>query len=387
MTPRYDLDHNAGGRPRPEVVAALAEWFREDAANPSSVHAAGRRARDAVEDARESVAALVGARPDEVVFTSGGTEANDLALGGVLEPGDHAVVSAIEHPSVLRALESHAARGVAVSCLRPDSAGRIGPSELLAALRPETRLVSIGWANGEIGTVQEIAALAACARRAAPAVLFHSDAVQAAGLLPVDAREAGVHLLSLSGHKLGALPGVGALVVARGVAIAPRLRGGAQERERRAGTENVPGIVSFGVAARLALGARESAARAAARAKARLREALAAARPVEEIGPEDGLPSTLAVSFPGLRGDALVLALDLAGVAASAGPACAAGAAEPSPVLRAIGCDAAVARGMVRLSFGPGLGEEDAERAGARIVDVVRRARTAARLGVPSRAA
>jgi cysteine desulfurase len=387
MTRRIDLDHNAGGRPRAEVLAALAEWFREDAANPSSVHAAGRRARDAVDDARECVARLVGAEPDEVVFTSGGTEANDLALGGILGPGDHAVASAIEHASVLRTLEELAARReVTVTWLRPDREGRIAPSEVRAALRPNTRLVSVGWANGEIGTVQDVAALAAGVKRAAPGVRFHSDAVQAAGLLPVNVREAGVQLLALSGHKLGALPGVGALVVERGVAITPRLRGGPQERERRAGTENVPGIVSFGVAARLALALREAAARRAARVKARLWEGLSRAAPVERIGPEDGLPGTLAVSFLGLRGDALVLALDLAGIAASAGSACAAGAAEPSPVLRALGCDAAVARGAIRLSFGPSFDEEAADEAAARIVEVVRRAR-AARVGARSAAA
>ena len=388
MSERFELDHNAGGRPRLEVVAALEAWLREDAANPSSVHASGRRARDAVEDARASVANLVGAEPDEVIFTSGGTEANDLALGGTLRAGDHVVASAIEHASVLRALE-HLANGsqVTVTWLRPDAQGRIGPSDLAAALRPKTRLVTIGWANGEIGTVQDVAMLAACAKRRAPGVLFHSDAVQADGTLSIDARRAGVPQLSLSGHKIGALPGVGALVVERGVAIAPRLRGGSQERERRAGTENVPGIVSFGVAARLARDARDAEAHRAARVKAALWEFLATAAPVERLGPEDGLPGTLAVSFPGLRGDALVLALDLAGVAASAGSACAAGAAEPSPVLLAIGCEATVARGMIRLSFGPGLGEDEARSAAARIVDVVRRARTALKRGAPSRAA
>jgi cysteine desulfurase len=388
MSERLDLDHNAGGRPRPEVVAALAEWLREDAANPSSVHAAGRRARDAVEDARASVARLVGAEADEVIFTSGGTEANDLALGGILRAGDHVVASAIEHASVLRTLEDLAERRrLTVTWLRPDTQGRIAPADVAAALRPDTRVLTVGWANGELGTVQDVAALSARARQHAPAVLVHSDAVQAVGLLPVDVRAAGVALLSLSGHKIGALPGVGALVVERGVAIEPRLRGGAQERERRAGTENVPGIVSFGVAATLALAARAADAQRAARVKARLWGTLLEAAPVERLGSEDGLPSTLAVSFPGLRGDALVLALDLAGVAASAGSACAAGAAEPSPVLRAIGCETALARGMIRLSFGPSFGEDEAERAGRRVVDVVRRARRALERGAPSRAA
>lgn len=384
---RYDLDHNAGGRPRPEVIAALGEWLREDAANPSSFHAAGRRARDAVEDARVRVALLVGARPDEVVFTSGGTEANDLALAGTLDAGSHAIVSAIEHASVLRTVEAlHASMGVAVTWLAPDAAGRIAPAAAAAALRPETRLLSVGWANGEIGTIQDMKALAGAVKERAPSVLVHSDAVQAVGLLPIDLRSDAVDLLSLSGHKIGALPGVGALVIRRGVALRARLRGGPQERERRAGTENVPGIVSFGVAAELSLAERSTAAARARAVKQRLWDALAAAAPIQRLDPEDALPGTLLVSFPGLRGDALVLALDLEGVAASTGSACAAGAPEPSPVLRAMGCDEEVARGALRLSFGPDFSAEDALRAAARIARVVRRAR-AVRPGARSRAA
>lgn len=388
MSPRFDLDHNAGGRPRREVVAALGAWLREDAANPSSFHAPGRRARDAVEDARERVARLVGARADEVVFTSGGTEANDLALAGSLGSGAHAVVSTIEHASVLRTAEALAEeRSVELSWLAPDGWGRVSRDAVAGALRPTTALLSVGWANGEIGTVQDLPALAALAKQRAPSVLVHSDAVQAVGLLPVDLGTAAVDLLSLSGHKIGALPGVGALVIRRGVRVRPRLRGGPQERERRAGTENVPGIVSFGVAAELALAERITAAARARAVAEHLWDALAAAAArVERLSPEDGLPGTLLVSFPGLRGDALVVALDLEGVAASTGSACAAGAPEPSHVLRAVGCGDAVARGALRLSFGRDFTAEDASVAAARIAGVVRRAR-AASPGARSRAA
>jgi cysteine desulfurase len=375
-----NLDHNAGGRIRPEARAAAIAWLDADSANPSSVHAAGRRARDAIEDARDAVAALVHAKPAEVVFTSGGTEANNHAVLGVAAPGAHLVSTAIEHASVLRALDAARAAGADVTLLAPSRDGRIGAQQVVAALRPATRLVSIGWANGEIGTVQPLAEIAAAVRGSASTrtALIHSDAVQAAGLCDIDVARDGIDLLSLSGHKLGALTGVGALVVRTGVEVAPRLVGGAHERERRAGTENVPGIVSFGVAARLARAERDAWSRAARTLRTRLAAAIErVAAPVVRHGGDDGLPSTLSLSFPGTRGDALVIALDLCGVAASTGPACAAGAAEPSHVLRALGCDDDTAAAAVRFSFGPDFAPDDVERAAALIGDCVRRARAA----------
>lgn len=378
-----NLDHNAGGRVRPEVAAAVTAWLRSEMANPSSVHAAGRRTRDAIEAARDEVAALVGARPADVVFTSGGTEANNLAVLGVAEPGAHLIASAIEHASLLRALEVAHARGCEVTLLTPARDGRISPDDVLAALRADTRLVSIGWANGEIGTVQPVAEIAAALRShatqaGARRVLLHSDAVQAAGSCAIDVAACDVDLLSLSGHKLGALPGVGALIVRGGIELAPQIVGGPHERGRRAGTENVPGIVSFGVAARLA---REERAAWLERARA-IRTTLATtlardAAPLVVHGADDGLPGTLSIAFPGVRADALVIALDLSGVAAATGPACAAGAAEPSHVLRAIGCDDELARATVRLSFGPELTIDDARRAAEIVADCVTRARRA----------
>jgi cysteine desulfurase len=339
-----------------------------------------------VEEARDAVAALVGARAFEVVFTSGGTEANDLALHGAARAGSHVVSTAIEHASVLRALEAFAAAGGAVTLLEPARDGSVSPEQVVAALRPETTLVSIGWANGELGTIQPVAEIGRALRAAcsgARRVPLHADAVQAAGGCSIDLATQPVDLVSLSGHKLGALPGVGALVVRDGVSLSPRLLGGPQERERRAGTENVPGIVSFGVAARLAREERAQWRRRGRELRETLFSALARRVPdVVRLGPGDGLPGTLSLGFPGVRGDALVIALDLNGVAAATGSACAAGAAEPSHVLHAIGCDAATAAGALRLSFDAGLTAEDAERAAAIVADCVARARAAGVAGV-----
>lgn len=371
-----NLDHNAGGRARPEVIDAVAEFLRSGPANPSSLHAAGRAARDAVEDARDAVAALVGARAAEVVFTGGGTEANNLAIRGVATDGAHVVSTAIEHASVMGPLEAVRAAGAAVTLVDPARDGTVVAGRVVDALRDDTRLVSIGWANGEIGTIQPVDAIVRAVRERAPDAVLHSDAVQAAGTCAIDLARTPLDLLSLSGHKLGALPGVGALVVRGATRVTPLLLGGPHERERRAGTENVPGIVSFGVAARLARDERAALLRHVRAVRERLLAILVdVASPLVVHGPADGLPGTLSVAFPGLRADALVIALDLDGVAAATGPACAAGAAEPSHVLRAIGCDDALARATLRLSFGLDLSLDDAERAARIVAACVGRAR------------
>jgi len=375
------LDHNAGGRVRAEAASAVSELLREGLANPTSVHAAGRAARARLEAARDEVAALVGARSDEVVFTSGGTEANNLAVLGIADPGVHVVATPIEHASLLRALERAQAAGMSVDFAPVRATGRVSAAAVAGLVGASTRLVSVGWANGEIGTVQPIAEIVAAvrARSLGRRVLCHSDAVQAAGLCAIDIAAVDLDLLSLSAHKLGGLPGVGAIVVRRGTVLAPQLLGGPQERERRAGTENLPGIVAFGVAARLARAEREGFARlAAARREALWRMLAETAQPIVRLSPDDGLPNTLAVSFPGLRGDALVIALDLAGVATSSGSACAAGAAEPSHVVRALATSEEIARGALRLSFGSDLTAEGARSAAAAIAETVRRARAAA---------
>lgn len=370
------LDHNAGGRVRPEVAAVLTDWLRAPSANPSSLHQAGRRARVAMEEAREHVARLVGARSSEVVFTSGGTEANNLALTGAVPDGGHVVTTAIEHASVVASVEALGRRGVRSTLLPPSAEGRVTPSQVVSALEDDTALVSVGWANGEIGSIQPMAEIVAAVRSVAPGVRLHSDAVQAVSQLDVDAERVGLDLLSLSAHKLGAPAGVGGLVVRRETPLRPLLAGGPQERERRAGTENVAGIVAFGAAARLA---REERAAYAARAREQvgiLWGALAAAlSPIERFGSEGGLPGTLAIGFPDLRGDALAAALDLRGVAVSTGSACAASAPEPSHVLRALGCSEALALGGLRLSLGPELRAESVREAARVVIEVVQAAR------------
>jgi cysteine desulfurase len=346
---RVYLDHNAGGPLRGPVREAMLAVLGGPPANPSSAHREGARARRLIEEARAEVAALIGAEPAEIVFTSGATEANNLALRGV-RAGTRIVTTAIEHHSVLAPAR---ARGP-VTEVGVDAEGRVRAADVVAACTPEVGLVSVGLANGEVGSVAPVAAIAA--ELAGRGVLVHTDAAQAAGRLPVDVGTLGVDLLSLSAHKLGGPAGAGALWVRRGVEVTPLLTGGPQERGRRAGTENVAAIVGFGVAARLA---REGLERAAAHMAA-LTDALFAglrARVPDLVrnGPTTGprLPNTLNLRFPGCSGESLLVLLDLAGIAASLGSACAAGAPEPSHVLRAMGRSPAEARSGLRLSVGP----------------------------------
>lgn len=377
---RLYLDHNATTPVPPDVVAALTPFFADAFANPSSVHADGSRARCAVEEARRDVAALLGCRPAEVVFTSGGTEANDLALRGALRARTaaprRAITTAIEHASVLAALA--AVDDLQVEHVAVDAAGRVRLDDLERLLAQPAAVVSVGWANNEIGTVQPIAAIAALCRR--HGVPLHVDAVQAAGKIALDV--AGIDLVSVSGHKLGAPKGIGALVVRAGAAWQSPMVGGGQERGRRGGTENVPGIVGFGAAARRR---RARLAEEAARLQ-RLRDALwLQLQPIGGVvrhgaAGDDALPNTLHVRFAGVRGEALVAALDLAGIAVSAGSACAAGAAEPSHVLLALGLDAACARDGVRYSFGEGNGDDDVAAVAAATADAVGRIRAVRRV-------
>lgn len=378
------LDHNAGGRVRPEVADVVAAWLRTTSGNPSSLHEAGRRARSAIEEARDAVARLVNAQASEVVFTSGGTEANNLAIRGFVRPGGRVVATAIEHHSVVSSLEAAERAGATATLLRPDATGVATPAAVAAEVDDTTTVVSVGWANGEIGTVQPIREIVRAVRAANPQTRVHTDAVQAVSQLEVDATDVDVDLLSLSAHKLGAPAGVGALIVRRDAAPEPLLVGGPQERERRAGTENVVGIVAFGRAAALAQAERAAYAERARRIREEVWDILAGgAGPVVRFGSPDGLPGTLAIGFPDLRGDALAAALDLRGVAVSTGSACAAAAPEPSHVLRAIGASDAVALGGLRLSFGPELAPEAGRAAAEIVVEVVRAARQkrAARVG------
>jgi cysteine desulfurase len=387
---RIYLDHNAGAPLRPEVRAAIARFSEADeATNPAAVHRSGQRARRALEAAREQVARLIGAAAREVVFTSGGTESNNLAIRGVADahPARRRMVSsAIEHSSILAPLEYLAGRGFEVVRLAPDRDGRIAPAAVAAALDADTALVTIGLANAEVGTIQDVAAMAESIARAG--ALFHIDAAQAAGRIPLRVGDLRCDLLTISGHKLGAPAGIGALYVHAGVGLAPAMLGGPQEAGMRAGTPNLLGAIAFGAAAEAA-GAHpgEELARVATLAE-RLLDGLGAAIPNLRLnGPTSGSPTTgsptirlantLNLTFPGVLGESMLIALDLEGVEVSMGSACAAGAVEPSHVLLAMGLSRDEARSSLRLSLGWSTTADEIERAAEIIARVWRRVRAA----------
>ena len=321
--------------------------------NPSSVHRYGRAARQAIDNAREQVAALARAHPSEVIFTSGGTEANNTALQGAaarLAPGRIAA-SAIEHSSVLAAARALTRRGWRLDTLAVDGECRVTLPALRACLKPDTRLVSVMTANNETGAIQDIAAISREARAAG--AIMHTDAVQAAGKIALDFEACGAHLMSLSAHKLYGPQGVGALIVDKSVDLEPLLHGGGQEKNRRGGTENVAGIVGFGAAAELAV--KEGAARATALRELRdhLEASLRVLPPVIIFAERvERLPNTVQLSVPGIDGETLLMALDRKGIAVSSGSACASGSVEPSHVLMAMGVERELARGAIRVSLG-----------------------------------
>jgi cysteine desulfurase len=336
---RAYLDHASTSPCRPEAVEAMLPWFSA-AADPGRVHSEGHAVRVAVEIAREQVATLLGARPREVVFTSGGTESVVTATWMATERGDHVVVPAVEHSAVREASARHRVSEVGV-----DHLGRVDPDEVLAAVTDETALVHLQWGNHEVGTRQPVAEVVARCRERG--VLTHVDAVQAAGREPVDFRGLGADLLSVSSHKMGGPPGVGALLVRRGLRLRPLLVGGEQERARRAGYENVPAIVGFGAAAeRLAGGGldeEESESRRLTGRVAGAADAGSLGPGVAVLGdPDPGgrLPHLLCLSVEGVEAEPVLLGLDQAGVAVHSGSSCSSESLEPSPVLEAMGVDA-----------------------------------------------
>ena len=374
------LDHAATTPLRPEVAEAMARAHRDAWGNPSSLHAEGRRARVALETAREQVADVLGAEPGEVVFTSGGTEADNLALRGVLaarpdRPG--LVTSAAEHDAVLQTARALAHAGHPVSVLRPDGAGRVTPEAVAAALDDATGLVSVMLANNEVGTLNPVRDIAAVARAAGAFV--HTDAVQAPGMLPAGLDALGVDLLSVSAHKLGGPKGVGALVVRAGTPFVAGQTGGSQERKRRGGTENVAGAVGLGVALALAEAERAGVSARATALRDGLRRSLGDAlgdRLVVHTPAEGAAPHILSVSLrpdPPVDGEMLLAALDLDGVRVSAGSACTSGALEPSHVLLALGVPRETAAATVRFSFGRTTTEADVAEAASAFLRVVRR--------------
>lgn len=379
MSPRAAevyLDYAATTPLDPAVLEAMLPALRDVHANPSSVHRAGQRARRLVEEARERVAAAIGARPAEIVFTSGATEADNHALRAVLEGGGHLVTSELEHAAVRATARRLEADGAAVTWLPPDRRGAIDPEAVREALRPDTRLVALMLVNNETGVRTELPPVAAAARERG--ALVHCDAVQALGFEPLDVGELGVDLLALSAHKAYGPKGVGALWVRSGLELPPLLRGGAQERGRRAGTSNVPAIVGFGVAAELAA-ARLERDREEVRALRDLFEARLVRLPGVRVNggeaPRGVKHSNLLVE--GADGETLLMALDAAGIAASAGSACAAGSLEPSHVLTAMGLDRAAAKASLRFTFGRGLEREAVAGAAERVVEAIGRVRAA----------
>ncbi|NVO16719.1 MAG: cysteine desulfurase NifS [Rhodoplanes sp.] len=355
MPPVY-LDNNATTRVDPRVVEAMLPMFSELFGNPSSGHAFGVAAKLAVARARENIQALVGAaHPDEIVFTSGGTESDNLAILAALaaRPGrSEIVVSAVEHPAVKTLCTAlAAARGLTVHTIPVDNAGRLDREAYAAALSERVALVSVMWANNETGMVFPIADLAAQAK--AVGALFHSDAVQAVGRLPLAVAATAIDLLSLSGHKLHAPKGVGALFVRRGLKLAAQTVGGSQERGRRAGTENVPGIVALGAACEIASAGLVSDTARIAALRDRLEAGLLARiAEVRVLGDRDNrVANTAGLAFAGVESEAVIRLLDRRGIAVSSGSACASGAVEPSHVVRAMGVPQTHARGVVRFSL------------------------------------
>jgi len=373
---RVYLDNNATTPILPEVFEAMRPYFLERFGNASSIHHHGQETRAAVEDARESVAELLGCTASEVVFTSGGTESDNLAVAGWVAAGDHVITSGIEHHAVLNACRHLEKIGCEVTVLPVDGRGLVDPDDVSRALRPNTKLISIMMANNETGVLQPVEEIGKIASGAQ--ILFHTDAVQAAAKIPIHVRQIGCDALSISGHKIHAPQGVGALYVKKGTRIQPLFHGGRHERSRRAGTENVPGIVALGKAAQLARrGSERGADKEIAGLRDRLERGILAT--VDEAGVNgDGaprVPNTTNIRFDHIEGESLVIALDLKGLAVSTGAACSSGAIEPSHVLIAMGLLPHQARSSIRFSLGRQTTDADIDFALALVPEAVGRLR------------
>jgi cysteine desulfurase len=386
---RLYLDYNSTTPVDPAVLSAMLPFLAENFGNANSIHSAGQRARAAVDAARQSVATLLGATSSEIVFTCGGTESDNLAIFGIVNPCDqprkHVVTTAIEHHAVLNTAQALEKTGVDVTYLPVSKEGIVDPEDIREAIRPETVLISIMLANNELGTIQPVAEIGRIA--AEEDVYFHCDAVQAAGKIPIDVQALGVDLLSISGHKLYAPKGVGALYVRTDTQLGPLFYGGHHERDRRPGTENVPGIVALGKAAALAVENLESDAARFATLRDRFEKALLTLPGVRVNGSaRDRVPNTSNLSFEAAGGEALVIALDLQGVMCSSGAACSSGAVEPSHVLTAIGLSPDQARSSVRFSLGRPTTGDEIDEAVRIILAVVERLRALSPLSVGSSA-
>jgi cysteine desulfurase len=373
---RVYLDNNATTPVLPAVIEAMQPYFMEHFGNASSIHHHGQETRAAVERARESVASLLGCGASEIVFTGGGTEADNLAVFGVAQPGQHVISSTVEHHAVLNTCKHLESTGCDVTYMAVNSSGRVDPDDVRRALRPNTSLITIMMANNETGVLQPVEEIGKIAAEAD--VYFHTDAVQAAGKVAIEVKRLGCDLLSISGHKMNAPQGVGALFVRKGTGLRPMVFGGSHERSRRAGTENVPGIVGLGRAAELArAGFGGDEIERISQLRDRLENAIVGEIAGANVNGEGAprVPNTSSIHFDCIEGEALVIALDLKGLAVSTGAACSSGAIEPSHVLTAMGMSRAQARGSLRFSLGKQNTAEDIDFALSLIAPTVARLR------------
>jgi cysteine desulfurase len=373
---RIYLDNNATTPVLPEVFEAMRPYFEDHFGNASSIHHHGQQTRAAVEDARESVAVLLRCRASEIVFTSGGTEADNLAITGMVNAGDHIITSSIEHHAVLLACKHLEETGCEVTILPVDGRSLVDPDDVRRALRPNTKLISVMTANNETGVLQPVEEIGKIAAEAG--VCFHTDAVQAAAKIAIDVNRIGCHALSISGHKIHAPQGVGALYVRKGTRLQPLFYGGRHERSRRAGTENVPGIVGLGKAAQLAKAALDCGDDQKMSAmRDRLQQGILAQVEESGVNGKDAprVPNTTNLHFDHIDGEAMVIALDLKGLAVSTGAACSSGAIEPSHVLLAMGLRNDQARASIRFSLGKQTVEDDIDIALALVPETVARLR------------
>ncbi len=379
------LDNAASTPVRSEVLEKMLPYFSRDFGNPSSLYSLAETGRNAVAEAREHISKEIGSRASEIVFTSGGTEANNTAVKGVALAlknfGKHVIVGATEHHSVLHPAEQLERMGWEVTVIPVNRQGQIDSLQVAQAVRSDTTIVSIMLANNEIGTIQDIAVISEAVKRSAndkkATVSIHSDAVQAVGKLPIDVSTLGVDMLSFSGHKVGGPKGVGALYIKRGTPLEPLLQGGGQERQRRSGTENVPGIVGMGEAFRLAQSERLQFCENTKRLSEKLRKGILSSIDRVEVNSDmNGLPNIQNFSFFGLAGEHVLVSLDLEGVCASSGSACSSASVEPSHVLLALGMDAEEAVSSVRFSLGRDTTEEDVSRVIAVLPGIVKKLRS-----------
>ncbi len=377
---RIYVDHGATTPTDPRVVEAMLPFFTEKFGNASSVHQFGQEAREAVDRSREIVASAIGASPQEIVFTSGATEADNFAVLGAAwaneSRGRHIITSTVEHHAVLEPCRVLESRGCAVTYLPVDRTGRVDPDDVRRAIRDDTILISVMHANNEIGTLEPVAEIGPLARERG--ILMHTDATQSVGILPVNVDALSVDLLSMSAHKRYGPKGVGALYIRKGSKVARMQHGGSHERNRRAGTENVPAIVGFGTAVTIALAGMEEEADRLRRLRDRLSDGLARLDGAHVNGhPTERLSGTVNVSFEGTDSESILLALDFQGVAASSGSACTSGSLEPSHVLTAIGLPPEIAAGTVRLTLGRWNTDQDVDDLLAMVPEILRALRAA----------